>query len=270
MPNVSVIIATHNHAKYLPECLNSVKNQIYKDYEIIVINNGSTDETEKVIKDLEWDQLRYHYQRNTGSVAGPRNTGISMAKGKYVAFLDSDDLWYDNKLNVVMRFFNENPDVDIISHDLMENNNGRRGSVLKSGPLASDMFKALLIENRLLGSATVVKVKVINDVGKFDTGKQYVHCEDYETWLRIAYKSYKFDFLNIVLGEYRIHGENLSNDQELVFKNWMNVLNKHLPNYKGKNILDRNIVCFKTKGNAHFTIAKRKLLLFRNKMCKNG
>lgn len=265
-----MVIATHNHAHFLPECLASVKSQTYQDYEVIVINNGSTDNTEEVVKLLTWDKLRYYYQNDTGSVAGPRNTGIKLAQGEYVAFLDSDDLWYKNKLERVMHIFVEKPDIDIISHDLIQNKNGEKDEVLKVGPLEEDMFGALLVTNRLLGSATVIKKQEITQAGGFDESKQYVHCEDYETWLRIAYKGHKFGFINEVLGEYRVHGGNLSNDQELVFKNWLNVLNRHLPYYKGKNIFDRFLVYLRSKGCAYLTIAKRKIILLRDKIMENG
>ena len=133
-PKVSVIIPTHNHAHFLPKCLESVKTQTYSDYEIIVINNGSTDNTEEVIKRFGWNNLRYHYQQDTGSVASPRNTGIRLARGKYVAFLDSDDLWYPEKLRKTMRILEESPDIDILSHDLFMIREGKEKKDNQSRP----------------------------------------------------------------------------------------------------------------------------------------
>lgn len=233
-PKVSVIIATHNHAHFLPECLTSVKTQSYKNYEVIVVDNGSTDSTQKVIHDLAWEKLRYHYQEDTGSVAGPRNTGSRLAKGEYLAFLDSDDLWYTQKLKRVMQILEIQPEIDIISHSLQMIKNGKKIAVLKSGPLRKDMFKLLLCGNRLLGSATVVKKSVLFEVGGFDERKDFVHAEDYETWLKIAYLKKRFYFINEILGAYRLHDYNLSYDFERVRMNEINVINEYFKNLKCK------------------------------------
>ena len=93
---VSVIIPTYNREKFLPYALGSVKNQTYKDWELIIVDDGSTDNTEKVCKEFAKtiDQpVKYIYQENQG-VAGARNTGLKHAQGEFIAFLDSDDRWY--------------------------------------------------------------------------------------------------------------------------------------------------------------------------------
>jgi len=226
-PKVSIIIPTHNHAHFLSECLASVKSQTYKDYEVIVVNNGSTDNTEEIVRKLAWDQLRYKYQNDTGSVAGPRNTGISLAKGKYVAFLDSDDLWYEKKIEKVMNIFEKKSEIDIISHDLYMTKKGKIKLVIKSGPLSRNMFKSLLIKNCVSGSAAVVRKETLIEAGGFDESKEFIHAEDSEIWLRIAYLGKNFYFINEVLGEYRAHETNLSNDFVSVLNNEKNVIKKH-------------------------------------------
>ena len=231
-PRVSVIIPTHNHAHFLPECLASVKTQAYKNYEVIVVNNGSTDDTEEVVYKLAWDQLRYHYQNDTGSVAGPRNTGIRLAKGEYVAFLDSDDLWYEKKLERVMNTLEKRPDIDVISHDLYMTKKGKRKMVLKCGPLRKNMFKSLLIQNCIPGSAAVVKRNTLIEVGSFDENKDFIHAEDSDLWLRIAQLGKKFYFINEPLGEYRVHDSNLSHDFEGLSRNEKSVIHKHIRNLK--------------------------------------
>jgi len=230
-PKVSVVIATHNHAHFLPECLGSVRAQTYQDYEVIIVDNGSTDNTRELVQKLAWDKLRYYYQENTGSVSGPRNTGIRLARGEYVAFLDSDDSWYKEKLDEVMRILADNPAIDIISHDLLMVEKGKPNLVAKVGPLSSDMFKQLLIVgNCVCGSATVVKREILLKTKGFDESKDFVHVEDYEAWLRIAYQGYRFYFINKTLGEYKIHKSNLSHDYELVKIHLINVYNKHYRN----------------------------------------
>ncbi len=262
-PKVSVIIATHNHAHFLPECLASVKAQTYLDYEVIVVNNGSTDDTEKVVRSLSWDKLRYHYQEDTGSVAGPRNTGIKLARGEYVAFLDSDDYWHGQKLEKTMRIFEERSDIDLVSHDLFYVKNGCKKFLIKSGPRAADMFKELLNKNCVLGSATVVKRSVMLEIGGFDEAKDFVHAEDYDTWLRIAYLKKNFYFVNEALGCFRVHSSNLSLDFERVSANIKNVIDKHFKNLNGygnfyKKLSYRNRLC-----TIYFTLGVQ--YFFRNK-----
>ena len=109
-PLISVVVATHNHAHFLPECLSSIKSQTYTNYELIVVDNGSNDNTKEVVENFAWDKLNYCYQRDTGSVAGPRNTGIRLSKGKYVAFLDSDDLWHSQNLKKTMEVLEKDSD----------------------------------------------------------------------------------------------------------------------------------------------------------------
>jgi len=229
-PLISVVIATHNYARFLPECLTSVKCQTYDNYELIVVDNGSTDNTKEVIKNLAWDKLHYHYQNNTGSVAGPRNTGIRLAKGKYVAFLDSDDFWYSQKLKKTVEILKNDPKIDILSHHMWVNGGGR--ILVKVGPLKKNMFRFLLTLNRLLGSATVVKKDILTKINGFDERKDFVHVEDYETWLRIAAVGGKFAFINEALGEFRIHESNLSHDFERALSNEVKVIDKHFSNFK--------------------------------------
>lgn len=269
-PSVSVIIATHNHAHFLPECLASVKAQTYKDYEVIVVDNGSTDNTRDVVRDLSWNKLRYHYQDNTGSVAGPRNTGIKLARGEFVAFLDSDDLWYEQKLERAIGALNKDARIDILSHDLFFVKPGKEKSLIRTGPLKDDMFTSLLIENCLLGSATVVKKSVMLDIGGFDGSKDFIHAEDYEAWLRIAYLSKKFYFINEALGEYRIHGANLSLDFETALLNERNVITAHFRNLKTgipffRLFLLRNRLCvLYLKMGTQYAFRKRYLHSFMN------
>ncbi len=233
-PKVSVVIPTHNHAHFLHECLSSVKAQTYKDYEVIVVNNGSTDNTEAVMSGLAWEKLKYHYQSDTGSVAGPRNTGIRLARGEYVAFLDSDDLWHRQKLERVMAVLEKNADIDILSHDLFLAKGGKKKNIMRCGPLKKNMFKALLIRNYLLGSATVAKRKALLEVGGFDESKDFVHVEDCEIWLRAAYAGKNFYFINEALGEYRIHSTNLSRDFEHVIRSEKNLIDKHIKKFKSR------------------------------------
>jgi glycosyltransferase involved in cell wall biosynthesis len=257
------VIATHNHAHFLPECLGSVKAQTYPDYEVIVVDNGSTDNTREVVKKLAWDKLRYHYQDDTGSVAGPRNTGTRLALADYVSFLDSDDLWYPEKLTKVMQIINADPSVEVIAHDILHRVHGKAMEVLKAGPSSydKDLFKQLLFYgNCLAGSATAVKKSVLLENGGIDGNKRFIHSEDYELWLRLAHQKRNFYFLNECLGEIRIHDSNLSHDIGAAFKSQINVVTKHFNNYKSKFPLNNLFLCASTLGRIYFVLGYKYFL----------
>jgi len=236
MPKVSVIIGTYNSAHFLADCLSSVKAQTYKDYEVIVVDDGSTDNTKELIDGMNWDKIRYFYQENSGAITLPRNNAIRHAKGEYVAFLDADDLWYPKKLEKIMGTLLMNPEIDIMSHHLLLKKEGKSIGIVKNGPLRKDMFKQLLFcGNCLTGSATVTKKSVMLEINGFDDNERYFLVEDYEAWLRIAHKKKKFYFLDECLGEYRVHKNNVSRDYSVSFPNRINVVKKHFRNYKSKN-----------------------------------
>ena len=104
---ISVIIPTYNREKFLPATIDSVLRQTYSDYEIIVVDDGSTDGTQEVIEKLYGGKLKYIY-KNNGGPASARNVGLKNASGNYIAFLDSDDLWFPEKLETQIRFMEKN------------------------------------------------------------------------------------------------------------------------------------------------------------------
>ena len=116
MPLVSIIIPTYNHAKYLGRSLQSVINQTYKNWEVIIIDNHSTDDTLNLVNSFTDERIKYLKIHNNGIIAKSRNLGIKTAKGDWIAFLDSDDWWSYNKLEKCMSYcFNS---VDLIYHQL--------------------------------------------------------------------------------------------------------------------------------------------------------
>lgn len=232
-PKISVVIPTHNHAHFLPKTLDSVRAQTYQDYEVILVDNGSTDKTRELIGQVKWERLRYFYQNDTGSAASPRNTGIRLARGEYVAFLDSDDVWYKEKLKKVMDIFLREPEIDLICNDEYCRKEGKIVSYLKYGPNEADMYEKLFFcGNRLSGSGTVVKKALLLKVGGFDESKKYVHVEDYDLWLKLAKIGCRFYFLNEPLGEFVLHDRNLSHDITTQMHNLRNVLIKYYFSYE--------------------------------------
>jgi len=188
---VSVIIPTYNRAKFLEEAINSVLNQTYKDFEIIVVDDGSTDNTKEIIR--KFGEIIYIYQKNKG-VSSARNKGIKMSRGEYIAFLDSDDLWLKRKLEKQMKIFEKYPENKICHtneiwiRDGKRINQGKRHQ--KYGGYIFDKVLPLCI---ISPSSVVIKREVFEKVGLFD--ERLKVCEDYDMWLRICahYKVYFLD-----------------------------------------------------------------------------
>ena len=117
-PFFTVIIPTFNRAAKLPTCLNSVLFQSFANFEIVIIDNGSTDNTEKMLLEKFGDsRISYFWQKGSGSPANPRNQGIRKARGSWIAFLDSDDVWYPEKLECVYDKIQSQADIDVICHN---------------------------------------------------------------------------------------------------------------------------------------------------------
>lgn len=231
----SVIIPTYNRLESLKKALNSVFIQSYNNYEIIVIDDGSSDGTKEYIASLHNENILYYWQENSGLPSVARNTGIRLSKGDWIAFLDSDDFWYKDKLlevyNKIQNIKNKN--IVAISHweDMVID--GSIVKILKHGTKSkANMYKKLLFKgNSFSTSAICVRKDVLSSVGLFDTRKEYFIVEDYELWLRLANIG---SFINIrkVLGAYCINGNknNISKDIERTNENLKNVIVNHINN----------------------------------------
>jgi len=208
MPKVSVIIPTYNRAKYLCEAIDSVLAQTYKDYEIIVVDDGSTDDTKKVLAKYG-SSIRYYCQENSG-IAVARNVGISLSEGEYIAFLDDDDIWLSDKLKVQMKYLEKNSDIDLVTSraEIIDSEGHLTGGFKPSKFYATD-FEGLLNSNFIVVPSVVFKKKILSKVGYFD--EKLRCCEDYELWLRIALKG-KIYFMDQVLVKYRMTPNSLSKD----------------------------------------------------------
>jgi glycosyltransferase involved in cell wall biosynthesis len=182
-PLISIIIPTYNRAAFLLEAIDSVFNQTCSDFELIVIDDGSTDGTTEALKKYV-DHLIYHRQTNQG-VSGARNQGLRMAQGKWVAFLDSDDLWLPKKLETQLLFFSQIPEAAICQTEEIWIRNGRRVNPQKkhqkfSGDIFSPSLKLCLVSP----SAVMIERELFDRVGPFD--EALPACEDYDLWLRIS------------------------------------------------------------------------------------
>ena len=206
---VSVVVPTYNHGHFLKEAIQSLLLQTYPHWEALIINNYSEDNTIEVVEQFNEPRIKLVNFRNHGVIAASRNQGIRRAKGEYIAFLDSDDVWKPTKLDRCVDALMSG--CSLVCHGTIWRwENGRTRNVVH-GPEKRASYQALLYHgNRLATSATVVRKNIVEEVGGFNTEPSFVTAEDYDLWLRIAKAGHQFCFIPGMLGEYRIHKDNAS------------------------------------------------------------
>ncbi len=181
-PLVSVIIPTYNRANFLVEALESVFSQTYQEFEVIVVDDGSTDDTPKLIK--RFLQVKYVRQQHKG-VASARNLGIKYAKGDLIAFLDSDDLWLPKKLEYQIAFFKKHPETVAVQTEEIWIRRGKRVNPKKKHKKESGWIFHRCVELCIVSpSGIMLRKKVFKEIGLFD--ENFPVCEDYEFWLRLS------------------------------------------------------------------------------------
>ena len=205
-PLVSVVIPAYNAAAYLEKTLDSVRAQTFTDYEVIVVDDGSTDGTHALAEGyLARHGLRGRAIRQENKkIAGARNAGMRAARGGYIALLDADDLWKPEKLAAVMAEFERHPDADLVCHGEDVCRDGRRLYSTRNGPAVPRMYERLLFKgNALSPSASVFKRDKALAIGGMRENPEFNTVEDYDFWMRLS-KTARFHFLSRVLGEYRL------------------------------------------------------------------
>ncbi|MDS3859214.1 glycosyltransferase family A protein [Thermosynechococcaceae cyanobacterium BACA0444] len=228
MPLVSVIIPAFNAAHYLEQTLTSVIQQSLTDFEVLIIDDGSTDHTGEMVQAwVEQDQrIHYFYQANQG-VSASRNYGIAQARGEFIAFLDADDLWYPDKLALQVKHLQSNPNLGVSF--------GRVNFLTKEGQPLGQLSTSPLVNLRprdfLLGNPTttssnlLVRRATLTEIGGFDLEMRYA--EDLEWLLRISCSQiWQIEGINQVLISYRTASGGLSSDLYQMEADWEIFLEK--------------------------------------------
>jgi glycosyltransferase involved in cell wall biosynthesis len=213
---VSIIVPTYNRAHLVTETINSILAQTFKDFELIVVDNESTDNTEEVIKSYTDGRIKYFRHQNNGLVAVNRNYGISKANGEYIAFCDDDDLWMPEKLERQVKLLDLNKELGLVYSDsyiMDENGNLERYTLLSSSKLfRGNVFDKLFQSDFIPMLTVMIRREALSKVGTFDP--KYIIAQDYDLWLRIA-EHYPIDFTEEPLAKYRIHGGSVIRNREL-------------------------------------------------------
>ena len=224
MPKVSIILPAYNGERFIKETLESLLSQVYRDFEILAVDDGSTDKTADIIKSFGDRRIKYFYRENSGNQAIPRNFGINRARGDYIAFCDQDDLWYPEKLKRQMKIINqkdlsqaENVGVIVTSADIVDGSGKKIGNRLVPGGYLSvkESFRMLLEEDFITACSAVFPKKVLDEVGflRDDLSGN----DDYDLWLKITRKYGVYGFSE-PLCAWRRSKKSFSHDMSRVFK----------------------------------------------------
>lgn len=224
MPKVSVVIPAYNAMIYLSETLDSVLKQTFTDFEVLIINDGSTDSIVTWASGITDLRIRLISQENQG-LPGSRNTGIAHAQGEYIAFLDADDLWELTKLEKQVRCFKENPTVGVVYTwtlliDEYSKPTGRIFASQAEGNVWRELLETDVISN---GSSAMVRRDCFEAVGVFD--RTLTSAEDLDMWLRIAVH-YQFAVVKEPLTLYRQYSSSMSKNRQRMFQNLRTVIEK--------------------------------------------
>lgn len=236
-PKVTVVVPAYNVSTTISETLRSIFNQTFSDFEIIVVDDGSTDGTSSLLKQIKHPALRVVRQVNRG-LAGARNTGLSLAAGQYVAFCDSDDLWEPEKLELHVRHLDERSDVGIsYAGSSLIDDQGKFLKTVQRPKLgvvsAGDVFKRNPIGN---GSAAVVRKAAFDAITYWPTqeterrwwfDETLRQSEDIDAWLRFALSTdWKIEGIPGFLTRYRINSGGLSANLAKQYETWKRVRKK--------------------------------------------
>lgn len=184
MTAVSVIIPTYDRAVKIGRAISSVLQQSFPDYELLIVDDGSTDHTRSVLIQFG-PRIRLLFHDENKGVSAARNTGIFASDAPLIAFLDSDDHWLPEKLSTQVRYFQEHPEAVVCQTEELWVRNGRRVNPMKKHLKPSgDIFEASLKLCLVSPSAVMLRRSLLNEVGLFD--ESLPACEDYDLWLRIS------------------------------------------------------------------------------------
>lgn len=237
-PLVDIVVPTFNQAEFLKTAIESVVRQTVTNWKMTVINNFSNDATLQVVESFGDPRIEVLNFANQGVIAASRNLGLRKATGQFVAFLDSDDWWYEEKLQRCVESLLQSG--DLVCHaELWRSQNKER--VVRYGPSSRATYRSLMLGgNRLSTSAVVGKTEIFHRMGGFSESARYITAEDYDLWLRMARTNVRFKFLDTVLGVYRIHPLSASSSVEKHARAELAVVEDHMTSSDVNWILRRH------------------------------
>lgn len=252
---VSVVIPTFNRANDLKRALNSVVNQTYVNWECLVVDNHSTDNTDEIIATFNDSRIKLYKIHNDGIIAKSRNKGIREASGEYIAFLDSDDWWMAEKLEASLVALERG--ADVVYHDLyLAKKNNQRLFLKKSSskPVSSPVFEHMITHgNALLNSSVVIRRSILIKIKGLREEKRLIGIEDFYAWLEVAKLTEKFTVLSKTYGYYWVGGGNFT-----TLEGYIKCINEFKKDYASTitQLLEYNDLfwIFYSEGMAHYRV----------------
>lgn len=223
IPLVSIITPAYKCEKYIAECMDSVINQTYKNWEMIIVNDKSPDRTESIVKDymVKDQRIKLYTQQVNEGVAAARNKAIKMSSGRFIAFLDSDDCWKPNKLERQIQFMIKNRSgFSFTEYEIMDNKSASIGKVIH---VPDKISYEQYLKNTIIGCLTVVMDKEILGDIEVETG----NLEDVLTWMKYLKRGYDADGLQENLASYRVSENSVSSNKIKNAKRYFICLRKH-------------------------------------------
>ena len=242
-PLVSIIIPTYNRSSDLKRALNSVVMQTYHDFEVIVVDNHSSDDTDMMILEFKDSRIRLLKIHNNGIIAASRNLGIRAALGTFIAFLDSDDWWYKNKLCEASKYFDRS---DLIYHNLdVYSKNSKTNKKRLGYNFQNPKLELILNGNSIPNSSVIIRKSCLTEIECIKEDLNLVSLEDYDMLLRLAYINCRFEYINKTLGAYswQNNSQNISNS-ELIIVKLKYLIDLHINNFP-KNLHNEIILRLK-------------------------
>jgi len=242
---VSVIIPTYNRPIELKQCIASVLNQCFNNYEIIVINDCGDDSAKEVVDSFDSNKIIYIKLENNKGVAGARNEGIKQAKGKYIAYLDDDDIFYENHLDVAVSYLESNTEIDVVYtnawwvYGVLEGNTFVPNYSKTCDARPNFYNKNMLAERNYISTLNLVhKKSCFIQTGLFNEELRK-SLEDYDMLLRFA-KIFKFHQIDIMTGEYRWKHNNWSVEGNKVIDFWAIIIRSYYTTFGGYAALSKS------------------------------
>ena len=239
----SIILPTFNREKKLEIAINSVIKQTYEHWELIIIDNKSSDKTKDLVNSYKNKKISFYEIENEGVIAKSRNLGIEKSKGEYLCFLDSDDWWHNEKLECISKILNKNYSFIYHNHLINSPNSFIKKRKINSINLSNSIFSSLINFGPSFATSSVtVKKDIFKKIGCFDTDRKYIAWEDFDAWIRLSKITNNFYKIDKSLSIINIDDANFLDDK-LKIKNTYLFLDKYLkdhikiPNWCLYNIL---------------------------------
>jgi glycosyltransferase involved in cell wall biosynthesis len=210
IPSVSIVMATKNYARFLPDAIESVRHQTISDWELVIVDDGSTDGTPAIVAPFLTDSRIRYFRSDKFGQTRAKNFGIGLSRAQLIAFLDADDAWLPTKLEKQLTLFRADPETGVVfcRRSLIDEAGNLLPPRPTSTPARGRVLDRLFVQNFICFSSAIVRRDVLSHIGLLD--QAWDLAIDYDLWLRVA-KHYRFEYVDEQLVQYRTGHGNLSN-----------------------------------------------------------